>query len=166
MGKKENSVKINKFLKDYDKHVAASDTNEDVLLKSFRNRLDKIEPSILENIKDKLNSTTAVLGSSLFITGFLIARLTIPVSTVSFKGIENQSYLENQPTQIIEINSEKQFEKIVNFAVAKNIALEFQSYNGRKQLFIKLLEKNKNIEFKNLLGLSNEYTGPITIITN
>ena len=111
--KQDNQKKVFNHMKGYDEYLASSDTNQEILFKSFRRKLDLIKPelSAYEKIKTKLSSTASIVGTSLFIAGFLIARLTIPVSTVNIKGIEDQSYLEHLPTNIIEITSEKRFEK-------------------------------------------------------
>ena len=164
--KQDNQKKVFNHMKGYDEYLASSDTNQEILFKSFRRKLDLIKPelSAYEKIKTKLSSTASIVGTSLFIAGFLIARLTIPVSTVNIKGIEDQSYLEHLPTNIIEITSEKRFEKIYAAAMKAGISFEFDAEGDVKQIYIKALPKNINHEFKNLLELSSNYEGPVTIL--
>ena len=44
------------------------------------------------------------------------------------------------------------------------ISFEFDAEGDVKQIYIKALPKNINHEFKNLLELSSNYEGPVTIL--
>jgi len=163
---KKNKYKIMKeALQRYNKLLSLSDTKDVILHKAFKEKLARIEPkiSLAKNIKSKINTTTSIVGSSLFITGFLIARLTLPVG-MGVKGIENNSYIEDLPTQVIAITSEEKFKKIMMLTLTKEISSDLEIDNNIKQLYIKGLQKNSNKEFKKLLNLRQDYEGPLTII--
>jgi hypothetical protein len=149
----------------YQRYLSQSDTEDTLLHKNFKENLAHIEPDqkLIKKIQSKVNATSSIIGSSLFITGFLIARLTLPVA-VGVKGVEEKSYIEELPTKIIEISTHEEFKKIITLAINKEISLEYKSNNNITQLYIHGLEQKKNKGFKKLLNLDNNYEGPLTII--
>jgi len=151
----------------YQRYLSQSDTEDTLLHKNFKEKLAHIEPDqkLIKKIQSKVNATSSIIGSSLFITGFLIARLTLPVA-VGVKGVEEKSYIEELPIKIIEISTHEEFKKIITLAINKEISLEYKSNNNISQLYIYGLEQKKNKEFKKLLNLDNNYEGPLTIIVN
>jgi len=167
MDKKNKENIMKEALQRYVRYLSLSNTEDSLLHKSFKEKLNHIEPeqSLTNKIKSKINMTASIVGSSLFITGFLIARLTLPVAS-GIKGVEDKPYIENLSTKIIEISSEKEFEAIITHAVTEEISFEFESNHNVKQLYILGLHKNSNFEFKKILELSQAYEGPLTIIVN
>jgi len=165
MNKKNKDNIMTEALYRYDKYLSKSDTEDILLHKSFKEKLSHIEPkqSLVKKIKSKINLATSVFGSSLFITGFLIARLTLPTS-IGYKGIEDNSYIDNLPTKIIEVRSIEEFNTIMADAITKEISFEFESNQNFKQLYIRQLHKYSNPEFKKVLKLNPSYEGPLTII--
>ena len=77
---------------------------------------------------------------------------------------DNNSYIEDLPTQVIAITSEEKFKKIMMLTLTKEIPSDLEIDNNIKQLYIKGLQKNSNKEFKKLLNLRQDYEGPLTII--
>ena len=130
----------------------------------FKKRLDEaIEKKVTKQKKYKDFIKYLGIGVPLFVTGFIIARLTLPVS-LGVKGIDEKYYITNIPTTIVEITSEEKFSKIVNYSISKGIKFEFAKLNNAKQLYIKGIRENQHFKLKELLDLNKEYKGPITLI--
>ena len=103
------------------------------------------------------------IGAPLFVTGFLIARFTLPMS-VGVKGIDENSYVYDIPTTIIEIASKEKFNSIVNYSMDNGVNFEFTQLSQSKQMYIEGIMPNNDAELKELLGLDEEFEGPVTLI--
>ena len=94
----------------------------------FKQKLDEaIEAKVSkQNNFDNIKRFFGI-GAPLFVTGFLIARFTLPMS-VGVKGINENSYVYDIPTTIIEIASKEKFNNIVNYSMDNSVNFEFTHF--------------------------------------
>ncbi len=130
----------------------------------FKQKLDEaIEAKVSkQNNFDNIKRFFGI-GAPLFVTGFLIARFTLPMS-VGVKGIDENSYVYDIPTTIIEIASKEKFNSIVNYSMDNGVNFEFTQLSQSKQMYFKGIMPNNDAELKDLLGLDEEFEGPVTLI--
>ena len=84
--------------------------------------------------------------------------------SVGVKGIDENSYVYDIPTTIIEIASKEKFNSIVNYSMDNGVNFEFTQLSQSKQMYIEGIMPNNDAELKELLGLDEEFEGPVTLI--
>ena len=146
------------------KDVEKTFTKEDILKKTFLNRLEQAspEPSVIDVFKEQWKSLSTIFVT-IFSIGFILARITMPLNYAT-KGVDDNDYLDELSSESILIDSKKDFVFLINEAYKLDLDISIERMGSYKQLFIQSLVADDHSTIKEKLDLDPTYQGPITIV--
>lgn len=166
MKKAETKKLLQIELENYRASLSKDNTNDIYLHNKFRERLSRTEKKLTPVESFFTHSKKYFLiGAPLFLAGFMLARLTIPLS-VGVKGMDNELNISHISTTTIETVSDEKFDEVVTHSVRYGVNFEYTMHGTARQIYITGLQSNNHFGLKKLLGFESDFEGPVTLIND